>query len=174
MNYIERTPNELNLLPGEQIILRLDEVIENKRSSHKVLSVLLILIGIFLLAFYVGIILIAAGIYLYLKGRRGNEIQTTGRVYLLTNKRAIEREADGTIKQVSLFESTPSLRNVRLESISTTTEGNDKFASTVTTQVEIGDVIFIKNGKVEVEFNNIQSPRDVVSTVENIIKSTVG
>jgi hypothetical protein len=167
-------PDELSLMPDEQVILNLVELVERKNTLYKILSALLIVIGIFLLAFYyVGVILIIAGIYLYIRVRRSSGVRPTGRKYILTNKRAIEQNVDGSIKQVSLFESTPTVRNVRIESVSKTAYSEGAGSSTYTTQIEKGDVIFIKDGKVEVEFNDIESPKDVVATIEKIIKSGV-
>ena len=162
-------------MPGEQIVLSLNEVVESKKPSHRTLGIIIIIIGVILiLVYYIGIILIILGIYLCIKGKGGSIVYSTptGRKYVLTNKRAIVQGKDGIIRQVSLFDSVPMLRNVRVVSESVVNKAQDGSWSKTTAQVERGDIAFMENNKVEMEFNNVENPRDLVNKIENIVKNT--
>ncbi len=163
-----------NILLGDEEILSEIYLVATKRIGRLVVGSILIVIGILISVFDIslgvlGIILILVGLYYILRKKKVKEAYVGA--YLLTNKRAIEIELKGgmprIIRSCSLYETTPVLRHVRQQSETTWKKG-----SSSTYQEESGDILFLKDGRIQVEFDDISSPSDMLKTVEVLLKSS--
>ncbi len=108
------------------------------------------------------------------KGTFSKKDKTPGISYILTNKRAliiaIFNEETRLIKSCSIYETIPNLKNFKIQNLEQTDDQGHKFVL----QVEMGDIAFIKDGKILLEFDNIISPKDMLDSINKIIKSSFG
>ncbi len=151
------------LLDDEEILNEIYIMDTKRRISRLVVGSILIVIGILVSVFDIslivlGIILILVGLYYILSKKKLKEVCVGA--YLLTNKRAMEielkkREMPRIIRSCSLYETTPLLRR-----------------HYTTFEEERGDIVFLKDGRIQVEFDDIPSPSDMIKTVEALLKSS--
>jgi hypothetical protein len=166
----------LVLMPDEQVIENIEVMGQELKKSRLIIGIILVIFGI-LISFNVlflmfGIILIIAGLVLIFRRKYKEKISPFR--YIITNKRAIiakiEKGNMVIVNSCNLIETTPSLRNVAIETLTV----SDGKGNSSTTQFERGDIIFIKDGKIVLEFNGIPSPKEKLNTIETIIKSSMG
>ena len=164
--------------PNEQVVIEIPVYETKKLINRRLIGLVILVVGIALFAvplLYIlgGILFLVGGFLLLFGGKKAGE-KYSGYKYVITNQRAMileenSRRGTSIVKSCSLYDTTASLKNVRTESI------RQQNGSTIqSTEFERGDLAFMKNGVVEVVFEDIPSPKDTLHTIETLMKSRVG